>query len=98
MGWGISLNKQHIALWRGYLLAWAAFVGFVVLLGWHLKPRADEVAFVLALPLVVLIPYAAGCLVLAVVKALWPVRLDWQRLLGRCRLIANHRLGKNARP
>ena len=70
---GISIDWDYVRLWRGRLIAWAAFVAFLVAAGWHLGPRPDEVLFVLVVvPLTVLIPYVAVCLALAYLR-LWLV-------------------------
>jgi hypothetical protein len=39
-----KLNWNHVALWRGYLISWAIFVAWGVVLGWHLHPTVEEVA------------------------------------------------------
>lgn len=70
---GIGIDWDHVRLWRRRLLGWAAFVAFLVVAGWGLGPRPDEVLFVLVVvPLAVLIPYVAGCLGLALLR-LWLV-------------------------
>ena len=75
MGWRVSINRQHVRLWRGYAIAWAAFVAFGLVAGWRLGPRPDEVLFVLlAPPLAILTVYAAGCLGLAVLRSLRLIR------------------------
>lgn len=62
--------------------AWLAFVVFGLIVGWHLKPRPDEVLFVLTLPLwLVLLPYGVFCLGAAVLKVLWPIWLQRRALL-----------------
>lgn len=78
-GWRISINRAHVALWRRCLLGWIGFVGFALIAGAHLKPRMDEVLVVFFLPFwLVLLPYAIGCLALALVRLLWPAR-RWAR-------------------
>lgn len=82
----VGLNRPHLALWGRLALLWLMYVGFCLVAGWHLKPRPDEVAFVLLLPLPFVVLYALGCLVLAGIKAWsWPVRhKSWKRVrLGR---------------
>ena len=86
MGWGISVNHSHVAACGRYLLAWVAFVAFGVVLGWGLNPRLDEVAFMLALPLVVLLPYAAFCLLLPWLRLLAVGLQRATRFVGRVRL------------
>lgn len=78
MGWGISINRAHVTLWRRWAIAWAAFVAFGLVIGWRLGPRADEIAFVLALPLAVLVPWGAWCFLAAGAQALWPVGRAWR--------------------
>lgn len=68
--WGIGINWGHVALWRRWLIQWLIFVGVAVVLGWHLGPRPDEVAAAVFLPMLVLVPYALGCLMLVVVRVL----------------------------
>lgn len=87
MAWGLSLNRPHVALWRRYLTGWAIFVAFVLVTGWSLSPRLDEVAFVLFLPLVILIPYVAVCL-LGVYAKLWLLGLKRRAALWQARRIA----------
>ena len=65
-------------------MTWFAFVAFGIVIGWGFNPRSDEIAFMLAVPLIVVVPYAVICLVLAVVKASWPIGL--KDALGRVRL------------
>jgi hypothetical protein len=69
----VSLNYSHMLVWRRYLVGWAAFVAFGIVAGWHLHPRLDEVVFMIALPLWIIVPYAVISLVAAMVRAwLWP--------------------------
>lgn len=93
MAWGVRLNQDHVRLWRGYLLAWLAFVGFGLVIGAHLKPRPDEVAFMLVLPLAVLVPYASLCFVGAVLRSLWASGAGWRRSL-----VGHKRFRIHARP
>lgn len=67
-GWAIGINWPHVALWRRGLIGWFGLVGFALVAGAHLGPRADEVLFACTLPLVVIVPYAAGCLLLAALR------------------------------
>lgn len=69
----IKLNHAHILIWKKMLAYWLAFVVFGLIAGWHLKPRPDEVAFMLSLPAIVVIPYGLGCLAVATLRVLWPV-------------------------
>lgn len=71
MTWGFGLNWPHVTLWRRLFMAWLVFVAFGLVLGWRFGPRPDEVAFMLVLPLLVVLPYAVGCLGLAVLRLLW---------------------------
>lgn len=89
MGWGISLNRDHLAVWGRWAILWLLFIGFGLIAGWHLSPRLDEIVTVALLPLAVLVPYVLGCLGLAVFRLLWP---PLRRALG-----ANQRLGEQAR-
>jgi len=84
--WRIQIDKQHVMLWLRWLKAWLAFVGVALVFGWHLKPRMDEVVFILLLPVPVVAVYALGCLAIAALKALWTIgpqrvglRLRWNR-------------------
>lgn len=71
MGLGIGINWEHVALWRRWLITWLVFVGFAVVVGWRYGPRQDEVTVAVFLPLLVLVPYALGCLLLALARALF---------------------------
>lgn len=87
MAWGVSINRPHLALWRRLVVGWLAYVGIGLVLGAHLKPRPDEVVFVLALPVLVIVPYAIGCLAVAGLRTwLRPVRLDRVRAVLHARL------------
>lgn len=80
----IKLNWTHVRLWRGYFLGWLAFVAFGVVIGWRLNPRSDEIAFMLAIPFLVVVPYAALCLLIAVAKsslAIWRENRRWSALV-----------------
>lgn len=79
--WKLTINRDHVALWGRWLAMWVAFVAFGLVVGWHLKPRMDEFLVVLSLPLAVVAAYAIGCLVVLVIRSLWPIRLQsrWQR-------------------
>ena len=80
MSWQLQLNHAHVARWRRYVIWWLAYVAAGLLFGWHLGPRPDEVAFVLALPLAVIVPYGLFCLGAAYLRAyLWPVGGDGGR-------------------
>lgn len=98
MRWGITLNKQHVELWCGFAVLWGIFVGLALVLGWHLGPRPDEVLICATLPLWVLVPYVAFCLVSVLLKAwLWPVgRAAWQRL-RLVHAVVRQRIGQPAR-
>lgn len=94
MAWGVSINRPHLLLWRRLAVGWLAYVGVGLVLGAALKPRPDEVAFVLTLPLVVIVPYALGCLALAGLKAyLWPIRFQGLRLILHTRLLPKQGVG-----
>ena len=58
MGWGITLNRTHVELWKRLAACWLVYVAVGLLLGWHLKPRLDEFLFVLLIPLAVAAPWA----------------------------------------
>lgn len=82
----IGLNHPHLARWGYWAVSYAAFVGFALVAGWHLKPRWDEIVFAITLPLYVLIPWIIISLIGAWIKTLrpkwlhhWPLR----RLFGR---------------
>lgn len=84
MGWKISLNTEHIRIWKRMLLYWLAFVVMGLITGWHLKPRPDEILFVLSMPAFIVIPYGLWCFAVAVARLLWPVGFDrWPFLVGR---------------
>lgn len=92
----LTLNKDHVAKWQRLAVAWLVFVLIGLIAGWHLKPRMDEFVFVLTLPLwAVLAPYAAWCLLAALLKSFLPIRLQtsWRRYLG---LKSNHSLRDEA--
>lgn len=95
MAWKVEINRPHARLWGVYLGVWLAFVGCGLVLGAHLKPRADEVAFVLALPLAVLLPYALLCLGLAFMKSWAPQLL---KAVQFRRFARNLRLRQHAGP
>ncbi len=67
-GWAIGINWTHVALWRRGLIGWFGLVGFALVAGAHLGPRPDEVLVVCLMPLLVIVPYAAGCLLLALLR------------------------------
>lgn len=82
--WKITLNEPHLRKVGYYLLLYAIYFVYGLIAGWHLKPRADEIIFMLTLPLWILVPYTIGCLAVVAVKALWPVRTEpgawrWRR-------------------
>lgn len=93
--WGIGINWPHVALWRRWLCLWLGFVAFGLVVGWTLKPRPDEILFMLALPALVLVPYAVGCFLVSA------IRLGLVNLRGRnasiVTLTRNKRLGKRTR-
>lgn len=83
--WGIGINWAHVAVWRRVLITYLGFVGFCLIAGAHLKPRPDEIAFMLVLPLWVIVPYTAGCLFLGTAKLWLVVPLQYRfrrRFLG----------------
>lgn len=97
MGIRITLNEQHLNAWKRLLLYWLVFVAIMLVAGWHLRPRLDEFLTVLALPLIVIVPYGAFCLIAAAIRLSWPVRLHGlrSRSLGhRWRLLPNKGLRK----
>jgi hypothetical protein len=80
--WRVTLNRPHVALWARGGVWWLTLIVMALIFG----PRArfDEVLFAtIFLPLAVLVPYAAGTLILAWAKALLLPRLrrrrSWQR-------------------
>ncbi len=79
-GWTIGINWTHVALWRRGLMAWFGLVGFALVAGAHLGPRPDEILFACTLPLLVIVPYAAGCLMLALLRLLLEHWHDWRRV------------------
>lgn len=92
--WGIGINWAHVAVWRRFVYLWLGYVGLGIVAGAHLGPRPDEIAFVLLLPLAVVVPYALVCLGLAALK-LRLVDLERRHPLI-FRLARNKRLGKSA--
>lgn len=66
--WGIRINWEHVALWKRGLMGWFGLMAFALVAGAHLGPRPDEVLFVVCLPAVVLLPYAAFCAALALLR------------------------------
>ena len=98
MGWKLSINREHLLLWQRWMLWWVAFVGFMIVYGWRLHPRMDEILFVLVVPpIVVTGAYVAFCLATAACKVLWPVRLG-APAEGRHRLGQQSRAERNRRP
>lgn len=88
----LYINPAHVSRWKAWLGAWYALVATCLVIGWHLKPRLDEIAFAICLPLIVIVPYAVLCLVAVAIQSLWPIR--WQN--GRFwRLLARF-MGRNA--
>jgi hypothetical protein len=81
--WRVTLNRPHVALWTRGGVWWLTLIVMALILG--PRARLDEVLFALVLPLAVLVPYAAGTLILAWAKALL---LPWLR---RCMLVADNR-------
>lgn len=77
MGWGITLNKTHVTQLKRALIVWLGFVACGLIFGAHLKPRPDEIAFMILLPIPFVAVYAVGCLALAILRILWPIRRDW---------------------
>lgn len=90
MGIKITVNADHVRLWKRMLWHWLAFVIIVIIAGWHLKPRPDEVATVLMLPAFIIVPYGAGCIIVAALKLLWPIGLH--RWCFRCLRNGRHLL------
>ena len=91
MRWTLHLNRPHVALiWRA-LQGWLLFVGLGIVVGWRYRPRLDEIAFLTILPLFVLGPYIAFCLVASAVKLLWLARHQYGAHL-RLRFLRNNRL------
>lgn len=99
MGWGITLNQHHVANCKRILIAWLGFVAFGLILGARLGPRPDEIAFMLILPLPLVALYALGCLLLGLLRILWPVRRHhWSALWSRRLLAQTHqRVGNRSR-
>lgn len=93
MAWGVELNRPHLRLWGRLAVGWALFVGFGLVAGAHLKPRADEITFMLALPLAVVIPYVLVSFVGVTIRSLW---LAPRGLIGFRRLGTNKRLAQQA--
>ncbi len=97
MGLGIGINWDHVALWRRWLITWLVFVGFAVLVGWRYGPRQDEVTVAVFLPLLVVVPYALGCLLLAVARVLFAgAGRRARRLVGHAVKIAHNRINRGA--
>ena len=87
----IIINKPHIKVWLNFLVWWAVYVLIAIVVGWRLSPRVDEIVFAVCIPLIVVIPYAIFCLLIAAVRAWWPRRNDGlphRVMLVRIRLIA----------
>ncbi len=97
MSWGVEVNRPHVLLWARWGVAWLLYVAVGLVVGWQLKPRPDEITFVLFLPLAVLVPYAAACLILGLLRTWLWAPVGWQRrLLGRV-LAAQQRIGGRTR-
>lgn len=77
----IGLNKTQVATCRRLLILWGGFVAFGLILGASLKPRPDEIAFMVLLPLPAIILYAVISLIAATLRVLlWPQRRqNWHR-------------------
>lgn len=75
MKWGIQLNWEHVAVWRGRLYAWWTLMIFSY---FTIKgARLDELMFVcLAVPAVFLVGYGSICFLIASVKLLLTVGRD----------------------
>lgn len=88
MGWGISINWGHVAIWRRLAILWCGYVCVGLLLGWGLGPRRDEVVFLLLLPLAPLAAWVAVSFLWALLR----LRLDrgkaWWPVIGRKRRLA----------
>lgn len=87
--WKVTINRDHVVLWRRWLVMWCVFVAFLLVIGWHLKPRIDEFLFVLFLPVSVLIPYIAVCFFGAYARILWA---EWNQ--SRLRIFSRLRLNR----
>lgn len=86
MRWKLKLDRQHLLLWCRFAIYWLCYVIAGLIAGWHLKPRMDEVIFVLLLPVLIVATYAAACFVAAALKVwLWPIgRHRWNGLRLTC--------------
>lgn len=90
----ITLNRPHMFKWLRWLYAWFVYVIIALIAGWHLKPRPDEIQFVVLLPLVVIVPWAILSLLAAVCQSLWPKRFEGRL---RSRRIASLEADKQTR-
>lgn len=76
-------------------MAWLAFVALGIVVGWGLKPRMDEIAFMLVVPVAIVIPYAAFCLVAVFVRSLLSsIRSENGRWIGLASLKSSRRIGR----
>ena len=92
MGWGIGLNWTHVELWKRLAAYWLAYVAVGLLIGWHLKPRLDELLFVLCIPIVIVVPWAIVSLSLAWLKLTMACAVS-----GRSHTVPRYRLSRRWR-
>lgn len=80
----IKLNRDHLRLWGyfAYIFALYYVIGLIAGFATGIRPRPDEMLFIASLPLFVVVPYVAFCLIAAFVKS-WLVGtqglLRWTR-------------------
>src|SRR5262245_31898141 len=83
----VTFNRSHFGVWIKVGMWWLTLIAMALVFGPH--ARTDELLFAfVGLPLMVLVPYAAGTFLIACVKALgpWPTP-RWRRR----RLLASDR-------
>lgn len=93
--WGIGINWAHVAVWRRFAYLWLGYVGLGLVAGAHLGPRPDEIAFVLLLPLAVVVPYGLACLGLVALKLRLVGLQHWR--VRALRFYADKMLGQKSR-
>src|SRR5690242_10883281 len=67
----VKLNWGHVRIWQQLAGFWLSYVALLVLVGWHLKPRIEEVLFVLFVPPLFVVGAWAVVNIASTTLALW---------------------------